>query len=283
MPMIKGCGRESINPINIFKYMKYKIEFAKNNPDYFDADGLLCFVGSQGTGKTLSAVNYIYKLLDMYPKCKLVTNVMLDGYPLVTFQDFINNNKEYYQSLVKMPLPKDKIKKLGFDYYMENNRVFPFNDNDDFKKYSNNDFGVVFFVDEIQLYLNSLESKNVNIDTVAQISQQRKQRKHIVATSQVFGRMAKPLREQFSNVVVCKNYLGFMQYNRLIDRDSLSQESSTDTNLKGDVKHSFVWFHDPLMYQRYDTYYVVERGKFVSGENQKEGVYQNDFGLPTNS
>ncbi len=72
------------------------------------------------------------------------------------------------------------------------NRVFEFCDNDDFKRYSNGEFGVIFLVDEIQLYMNSLESKNINIEVITQISQQRKQRKHIIATSQVFGRMAKP-------------------------------------------------------------------------------------------
>ena len=48
--------------------------------------------------------------------------------------------------------------------------------------------------------------KNINPEVMTQISQQRKQRKHIVCTSQVFGRMAKPLREQFSAVVKCQKY-----------------------------------------------------------------------------
>lgn len=75
---------------------------------------------------------------------------------------------------------------------------------DDLAKYSNGEFGVIYLIDEIQLYFNSLKSKNINPEVMVQISQQRKQRKHIVATSQVFGRMAKPLREQFSSVLVCK-------------------------------------------------------------------------------
>lgn len=283
MAMIKSCGKESLNPKHIVSYVKYKFNFARNNPHYFDADGLLCFVGGQGSGKTLSAVNYIYKLLVKYPNCKLVTNVKLTDYPIVTYQEFINKNAEYYELLSLSDNDKEYKEKKGFEYYVKNNSVFPFMDNDDFLKYSNGDKGVVFFVDEIQLYLNSLESKNVNMDTMTQISQQRKQRKHIVCTSQVFGRMAKPLREQFSNVVLCKEYLGFIQYNCLIDRDSLETDSSSDTNLKGEVKQRFIWLHNPSMYKRYDTYYVIEKGKFVSGEKQKEGVYQNDFGLPTNS
>ena len=111
-------------------------------------------------------------------------------------------------------------------------------------------------------------------EVITQISQQRKQRKHIVATSQVFGRMAKPLREQFSSVMLCKNYMGCIQVNALLDRDSLESDDSTGTNISGEVKEKFVWFHSPSMYARYDTSRVVERGKFVGAEKQiqdKEG------------
>lgn len=275
MGMQKNCGKESLNLLNIFKYLKYKFKFAKEHPGYFDADGLLCFIGPQGSGKTLSAVNYVYKLLKEYPCSKLVTNLLLKDYPIVTFEEFKVKNQNYYLSLKDFNSCEEEIEKQMFDYYLLDNRVFPFNNNDDFIKYSNGDEGLIFLVDEIQLYLNSLESKNINMDVMTQISQQRKQRKHIVTTSQVFGRMAKPLREQFSNVIVCKNYLGFFQVNSLVDRDSLDTESSADTKISGKVKKNFYWFHSPEMYGRYDTYYVIERGKFVGGEKQREGVYEN--------
>lgn len=232
--------RESISIANILRLIKYKNKFKRDNPDYFNPSGLLLFVGAQGTGKTLSAVNYIYNVMKKYPKCMLVTNVYLKDYPI------------------------------------DNERVFCFYNNDDFMKYSNGNYGVVFFVDEIQLYLNSLESKNINLDVIGQISQQRKQRKHIVATSQVFGRMAKPLREQFNHIVLCKNVLGFIQYNRLVDRDSLDGETSTDTNIKGETKKKFFYFHSPIYYDRYDTYSVIEKNKFVSREEQKSEIYEND-------
>ncbi len=247
MGMILEAGREKKSINSIISYLKYKFNFAKEHPNYFDADGLLVFVGAQGTGKTLSAVNYVYKLMEMYPNCILVTNLLLS------------------------------------EYKFDNIRVYPFKDNDDFMKYSNGEKGVIFLIDEIQLYLNSLESKNVNMEVMTQIAQQRKQRKHIVTTSQVFGRMAKPLREQFSNVVVCKNILGFIQINSLVDRDSLDCDTSADTQITGKVKKHFFWFHNPKMYKRYDTYYVIQRGKFVSGENQKGGIYSNGECKPTDN
>lgn len=280
MGMIRKAGKESLNIVNLFRTIKYKINFRKENPNYFDADGLFIFVGSQGSGKTLSAVNYSYKLLDMYPKSKIVTNLLLAEHPIVEYESWLNSvlSDEEFNNLTSNDFIKSKENRL-FNTYVSDNRVFPFIDNDDFKLYNNGQDGVIFLVDEIQLYLNSLESKNVNMETVAQISQQRKQRKHIVATSQVFGRMAKPLREQFSNVVKCKCYAGVMQNNALIDRDSIEDDDSTGTNLSGKVKARFVWFHSPKMYNRYDTYYVIDKGKFVSAENQKGGIYTDDIRL----
>ena len=60
--------KENLNPLNLYKKLKYDYVFYKNNPTYFRPDGLVVFVGGQGTGKTLSAVNYVYNLLEFYPK-----------------------------------------------------------------------------------------------------------------------------------------------------------------------------------------------------------------------
>ena len=107
-----------------------------------------------------------------------------------------------------------------------------------------------------------------------------------MCTSQVFGRMAKPLREQFSSVIVCKNYFGFIQINKLVDRDSIDEDmDSSDTVLKGQVKHRFLWFHNPKMYVKYDTYYVIRQNAFISEEEKKLGIYgtENSVSLNFNS
>lgn len=216
-----------------FQKLKYDREFRKENPDYFEPDGLLIFVGGQGTGKTLSAVNYVYNVMALYPKAILVSNIDLKDYPI------------------------------------DNERVFRFNNADDLKKYKNGKHGVIFLIDEIHLYFNSLGSKNINMDVMTQIAQQRKQRIHIVATCQVFGRMAKPLREQFNVVVLCKSYFNFIQKNSVIDRDSIDGEESTGTNLSGKVVKNYWWFRSPKMFERYDTYAVIENKELnTSVENQ---------------
>lgn len=235
----KAC-RVSLNPKRVIDWIYYKFKFFKEHPDYFAPDGLIVFTGGQGTGKTLSAVNYVENLLKMYPKALLVTNLKLTNYP--------------------------------FDY----ERVFQFFNGDDLAKYSNGEYGVIYLIDEIQLYFNSLKSKNINPEVMVQISQQRKQRKHIVATSQVFGRMAKPLREQFSSVLVCKNLFGFVQFNKLVDRDSI-YDNDNGTSLKGKVLKSFLWWHSPKDYSKYDTYYVIKQNNFVAEEEKKVGIYGTEL------
>lgn len=243
MALDREALKEEFNPIKKTKdYLKYKFDFAKEHPNYFYADGLVVFVGPQGSGKTLTAVNYVYNLMKKYPKALLITNILLKDYPF------------------------------------DNERVFPFHNNDDFSKYNNGEEGVIFFVDEIQLYLNSLESKNINMDVITQISQQRKQRKHIVATSQVFGRLAKPLREQFSTVVSCKKFLGFIQRNQLIDRDSI-EDNQDDMHIDGKVLMTTWFVHTPMYYSRYDTYYVISQNKFIAQEEKKGDIYGSELSV----
>ncbi len=251
------------NIFYLFKKIKYDFNFFKENPGYFSPDGLVVFCGAQGSGKTLSAVNYVYNLMTMYPKCKLVTNVDLKHFPVVDFNNYKLNYFDYEKYGTNL------TDKEIYEIYLKENRVFRFTNALDFEKYNNDKYGVIFLVDEIHLYLNSLKSRNINLDVITQISQQRKQRKHIVATCQVFGRMAKPLREQFSNVVLCKSYFNFVQKNMLIDRDSIDSEESTGTNISGKVKRNYIYFRHPKMFERYDTYAIIENSDLAyTRENQ---------------
>lgn len=231
---------EDLGISNIFKQIKYNRDFYKNNPTYFRPDGLVIFCGPQGSGKTLSAVNYVYNLLKFYPKCIVVSNIELTDYP--------------------------------FDGV----RCFEFTEARDLTRYKNGKEGVIFLVDEIQLYFNSLGSKNIDMDVMTQIAQQRKQRIHIVATSQVFGRMAKPLREQFDVVIYCqKKFFGYLQKNSLIDRTSIDGESSTGTNLKGKVVKNYFYFKNPESFVRYDTYKVIQN-KNLKIEKESNDIYNDN-------
>lgn len=208
----------------LFKNLTFKRRFRKEHPDYFEPSGLLCFCGEQGSGKTLSAVSYVLKLMDEYPKAILISNVAIKKYPF------------------------DGIKVFEYD------GVHCLTD------YDNGEYGVIYLIDEIHLEFNSLESQNISIEEMVEISQQRKQRKHIVGTSQIYGRMAKPLREQIRWCVACNNLFGLslIQKNSLIDGNESTEK---DGHIEAKVKRTYYWFHNPAIYDQYDTYAKMKRYK----------------------
>ena len=209
----------SINPINVIDVVKHNLDFKRANPDYFDPEGLMVFCGEQGSGKTLSAVQYVKKICEAYPKAKLCTNVDITGLP-------------------------------------EDTEVIEYTGIECLTTIENGMFGVIYYIDEIHLEFNSLESKNVPIEVMIEVSQQRKQRKHIVGTLQVYGRLAKPLREQIRNVVLCSNYFKVLQVNKLIDG---SKSVEKDGQLITETTKSYIWFHKPSLYNSYDTYAKMRR------------------------
>ena len=175
----KGALKGDLSLKDFFALQSFKRDFAKLNPDYFKPDGSIVFCGPQGCGKTLSAVRYISNIVRAYPKCIVVSNIDLKNIPYLEYKG---------------------LKDLSYIPY-------------------NGILGTIIFIDEIQTQFSSLESKQVDPSIIAVISQQRKRRLHIVGTSQLFTRIAKPFREQINCVVDCDSVLGCIQRNRIIDFD----------------------------------------------------------------
>lgn len=239
----KLAVKNNINFDSVYRLVKYKKRFKKEHPNYFEPDGLIVFTGAQGSGKTLSAVQYVTNLMKIYPLCKLVTNIKLIDFPI------------------------------------DNERVYWFGSGCDLSRYNNGEFGVIYFIDEIQLYFNSLDSKNIDPDVMVEISQQRKQRKHIVSTSQVFGRLAKPLREQFNTVVICKKMFNSLNFNRYLRQEDIKTDDDF-MHVKGRVSKYQFLIHDPIFYLKYDTYEKVKTFKNV---NVKGVVYGSRYNVINNN
>ena len=263
--------QSDLDPRDAIKTLKWKRAFNVEHPSYFVGDGLIVYTGPQGSGKTLSAVRYVKRLLRNYPKAKLVTNLMLKDYPVVTINEWLRDYYSVAASVKFADMTAFAQRKIIEDYRVLN-RVFPFNDSDDLLRYENFTEGVIYLIDEIQLYFNSLESKNINLDVMTEVAQQRKQRKHIVATSQVFSRMAKPLREQFSTVVKCNNYFNLIQRNMYLRTEDITTDEDF-TNPHGAVDKIELFVHKVEDYESYDTYYKILRNKFVSGEERSQEIY----------
>lgn len=159
---------------------------------------------------------------------------------------------------LKKKYPKSKLyanfKIEGMDGQIKNLR--------DLLKIRNGEDGVIFCIDEIQNEFSTVSSRNFPESLLATITQQRKQRIHIVASSQVFTRVAKPLREQCYCVVDCRTFFNRWtrlraypadEYNSIIDSNSLDKKRK----IRRLWKMSFIQTDE--LRDKYDTYAVVAR------------------------
>lgn len=270
----------SHNPFNIFKVINYKRKFALEHPTFFDPSGLLVFCAEQGSGKTLSAVQYTIKVNKSYENCILCTNVAIKQYPVNCYYvvetiDISTYVVRYYLLATDELVREVFVSDFGGESttiikkHKDIKIVIAYDGLDCIKFLSNGIEGVFYLIDEIHLEFNSLESKNIPIEIMVEVSQQRKQRKHIVGTSQVYMRLAKPLREQIDTVVICKNYLSCIQFNTVIDGKTAIEK---DGKLHADIIHKFLWFHFPLLYNSYDTYAKMKRYR-----NEWNGVSRSNI------
>lgn len=205
---------------DLFKLWSYKKNFAKKNPGYFKPDGTIVFCGPQGSGKTLSAVRYVFRLHELYPDAKIVSNISLKGIDTIPFKGLDTESFKYY--------PDNGI------------------------------FGLIFLIDEIQIEFNSLESKNISPSEMAVISQQRKRRVHIVGTSQLFTRISKAYREQITAAIDCSCILGSIQKNSVIDFDACAYDIQGNLT-KTAYSRNIYWSRSPSDFDLYDTSVIVSR------------------------
>lgn len=217
--MANSWYRGSLDLENALRVVEYNKNFKLEHPEFFDPDGILVFCGPQGSGKTISAVQYVQGLCRLYPAVKVCSNID-----------------------IRLP---------------EEIEVIPWTGVECFSMVRNGYGGVIFFLDEIHIIFNSLESKKMDTTIFETVAQQRKQRIHIVGTAQVPNRIAKPFREQFKYLVVCNKIFGCFQINTLLDAKHTTISDTGEIVTTGAKK--FFWFHRPELYNSYDTYAVVRK------------------------
>ena len=229
MNEVREFLKGSLNPKNVVDTIKHNILFARNNPDYFYPAGIWVFCGPQGSGKTLSAVKCLKEMCKEYPKAIVCTNIEVRGIE---------------------------------------NEIIPFTDYSQLTTLTNGVKGIIFLLDEIHVLWNSLESKDIPISEMACFCQMRKDRRVILGTSQVYGRIAKPIREQLQYVVDCHNYFNLIQFNKLLDpSECIEKNGRLEANSLGNQ----IWFHSPDLYDSYDTLFKIkkadrkERRKIANG------------------
>jgi hypothetical protein len=229
---------------------------ARRDSDFFWPTGTQVYCGTQGSGKTISAVAHLLRLKNRYPNAIIVSNIALTNFTPLAVKEYLELEKNYE------PSEADKEGRFQADKH-----YVSFSDMEDLAlaltRVNNGKYGVIYVIDEIHTYFNALDSKNIPIYVFTEISQQRKQRKLIVGTSQLFLRMAKPLREQCDNLIMCHTIGGFITIQKAYDGMSLTQDY--DGSLNGKLKKVGWFFHTRKLRSAFDTFQKV-----VSGAEQYE-------------
>lgn len=222
----------SKNVTNLYHTLRYKYLFARENPDYFYPAGIWVFCGPQGSGKTLSAVKCLKEMLKEYPKAMVCSNLQINGL---------------------------------------DREVIPFTDYSQLTELTNGVNGIIFLLDEIHVLWNSLESKDIPISEMACFCQMRKDRRVIIGTSQVYGRIAKPIREQLQYVIDCHNFANLIQFNDILDpADCIEQNGHLQATKLG-MK---VWFHTPDLYSSYDTLHKITKAERKTIQQERKSLVQ---------
>lgn len=129
------------------------------------------------------------------------------GGKTISMVEYLDRMKERYPNCIVV---------TNFNYIKQD---MPFVDWRQFTEVRNGLDGVIFAIDELQNEYNSTTWKDFPEEILSVVTQQRKQRIKIVATSQVFTRVVKQLREQCYEVVECKTFLGRWTKQKCYDAD----------------------------------------------------------------
>mgnify|MGYP004639829997 CR=1 FL=1 len=224
--------------ISIFKRLfiqfpnQFWLDRFNRKPGEFMEYGLHLVCGEQGSGKTTSVVDLLLnRWKKQYPFLKVYTNL---------------------------------------DYKYEDGKITHWKDLLSEQR-SNGIYGVVNVIDEIQSWFSSLQSKDFPPEMLGEISQQRKQRKCIVGTAQVFGRVAKPIREQTSFVYLPFTIAGCLTIVRV--SKPIYYDETTFTFKKYIRTYFFV--HTPKLRNAFDTYKRIENYRDIGFKTDIERNINN--------
>lgn len=185
------------------------------DPNEFKFNGLHCFCGEQGSGKTIAMVNKIRELKQKYPLVQVLTNF----------------DCEFSDGLIK--------------------------DWRDIVFKNNGSHGIIIALDELQNWFSTNESKDFPPEMLQEITQQRKQRKAILATSQRFMRLAKPLREQVNYLYEPFTIGGVITFVRV--RKPCVDDSGQLDRFHTQKRGTYFFVHDDELRNSYDTLQKIER------------------------
>ena len=166
--------------------------------------GSRVYKGFQGSGKTLSMVKYAQDIVKKYPNCAVFSNIRLYGFePLHYHQEYDNESENYYY-----------LRDMGNYMFIHDDQVLKHA-----LQFRNGTDGCLILLDEAHLYFN--KKTGISLDVLTAISQQRKDRKRLVFSSQIWEELDISLRKQVKEIVSCRTLFNRIQFNTIFDGETL--------------------------------------------------------------
>ena len=174
--------------------------------------GTRVYTGYQGSGKTLSLTKYAFDVREVFPKCVIFSNVKLYG-------------------LKYCPITDSQSLKAAISL-------------------KNGSDGVLILLDEAHLYFGRKDG--IPLDLLTCISQQRKDRRRLVFSSQIWEELDISLRKQVKEIVHCRCFFGKFQINTVSDGETLHYDK-LKSEFVADKLYTEIFKHNLEYYTRYDT------------------------------
>lgn len=141
--------------------------------------------------------------------------------------------------------------------------------------YKNGIYGVIVLMDELQNWFSSQDSKNFPPEMLQIITQNRKNRRIILGTSQNFYLLAKAIRSQATEVRRCLTLFGACT----IVRRFYPVLDSEGNVLKFKKLGMYFFVHDRKLRECYDTYKVIERLSKVGFQDKPNDIITNVYNV----
>lgn len=179
--------------------------------------GSRVYKGFQGSGKSLSMVKYAIDLSKEYPKCQVYSNMIIRG---IDNFHLIESDDDLKTALT----------------------------------YKNGRDGVLVLLDEAHLYFG--KKSGIPLDVLTAISQQRKDRRRLVFSSQIWEELDISLRKQVKEIVTCRCIFSKIQINIISDGETLTYDKLGSSYVAKKIRTE-IYKHNQELYDSYDTYQKI--------------------------
>lgn len=183
--------------------------------------GTRAYKSHQGKGKTLSMVYDSMKLFEEWDKSILFSNVQIK----VNDEDkkryhYFNTEKGLYEAL----------------------------------RCQNGANGVIVIIDEAHLFFG--KKKGISLDVITAISQQRKDRRKIFISSQIWEDLDISLRKQVPEIIDCNNIFNLIQINTVYRGHTLKWDKMESAYI-AQKDYTYIFKHNDRLYNLYNTYQKI--------------------------